>query len=590
MSTRQKNVKHAFILAVMAFFLLNSAAMAIDVAGNITENTVWTLQDSPYVVVDSVVVNTETTLTIEPGVTVKFYTNTFLRVDGELIARGTADNLITFTSNQATPVAGDWGHIEFTDSSVDAVYDDEGNYVDGCTLEYCVIEYAGGLEKGALSVEFSYSDTTARAFPLISNCVFNNNSFHYLEESVLSGVAYKNLVEAYESNNLTDPVFNEFIKVVAFVKQPTLSQLIPKELRQECLERAFILIGKKDDYTEICEHIATSYREIDCYAQVLTLRAITENNPEICDQILNEGERIKCRNRFSGIVSGQILNAQGFPVPGVTVRLKKISSSNYTRFVDSDESGNFSTCVLNHGDYIVEIISSEYKSDPQNISTIGGETIEGIDFIVEDIMSGMFTQEQLDQAVADAEAAKDVVIAEKDQSISNLNQTIVLMFTQEQMNQAVANAEAAKDVVIAEKDQSISDLNITIAAMFTQEQLTQAVADAVANAEAAKDVVIAEKDQTIFDLTATIAGMFTHEQLDQAVADAVADAETAKDVVIAEKDQTITDLTATVASMFTREQLDQAVARERQRWDVNGDGRIGLPEAIRALQVVSGIR
>jgi len=39
---------------------------------------------------------------------------------------------------------------------------------------------------------------------------------------------------------------------------------------------------------------------------------------------------------------------------------------------------------------------------------------------------------------------------------------------------------------------------------------------------------------------------------------------------------------------YSQEELDQAVATERAKWDANGDGRIGIEEAIRALQVVTG--
>ena len=35
--------------------------------------------------------------------------------------------------------------------------------------------------------------------------------------------------------------------------------------------------------------------------------------------------------------------------------------------------------------------------------------------------------------------------------------------------------------------------------------------------------------------------------------------------------------------------MEAAVAAERSRWDADGDGRIGLPEAIRALRVVGGL-
>jgi carboxypeptidase family protein len=44
------------------------------------------------------------------------------------------------------------------------------------------------------------------------------------------------------------------------------------------------------------------------------------------------------------------------------------------------------------------------------------------------------------------------------------------------------------------------------------------------------------------------------------------------------------------AGVYTQNELDQAVIDERRRWDINDDNRIGLGEAIHALQVVSGIR
>mgnify|MGYP005848606179 CR=1 FL=1 len=36
--------------------------------------------------------------------------------------------------------------------------------------------------------------------------------------------------------------------------------------------------------------------------------------------------------------------------------------------------------------------------------------------------------------------------------------------------------------------------------------------------------------------------------------------------------------------------LEEAIAEERSKWDAVGDGKIGLPEAIRALQITAGIR
>lgn len=120
-----------------------------------------------------------------------------------------------------------------------------------------------------------------------------------------------------------------------------------------------------------------------------------------------------------------------------------------------------------------------------------------------------------------------------------------------------------------------------------QPGITQAdIAQAVADAEAAKDAVIAAKNQEIATLNSTIASMFTQEQLDQALSDA----EGAKDAVIEQKDQQIAELNTTISSMYTQEQMDQAITRAISAFDVNNDGKIGLPEAINALQIGSGLR
>ena len=48
-------------------------------------------------------------------------------------------------------------------------------------------------------------------------------------------------------------------------------------------------------------------------------------------------------------------------------------------------------------------------------------------------------------------------------------------------------------------------------------------------------------------------------------------------------------VTEAIKDLFTQAQLDEAVMNEMAKWDKNGDGRMGLEEAIRCLQIVSGI-
>ncbi|MCK5737536.1 DUF1566 domain-containing protein [bacterium] len=49
------------------------------------------------------------------------------------------------------------------------------------------------------------------------------------------------------------------------------------------------------------------------------------------------------------------------------------------------------------------------------------------------------------------------------------------------------------------------------------------------------------------------------------------------------------DTILTLSYGCSQTELDAAILAERQKWDANGDGKIGLEEAIRALQVISGI-
>lgn len=87
-------------------------AYSTNVNGGIYGNTTWTLANSPYIVTDTVVVFPGVTLTIQPGVMVKFDDDVCLEIrQGYLIAQGTLANPITFTSNSGSPTIGIWGNI-----------------------------------------------------------------------------------------------------------------------------------------------------------------------------------------------------------------------------------------------------------------------------------------------------------------------------------------------------------------------------------------------------------------------------------------------------------------------------------------------
>ena len=72
----------------MSTFLANffPTVNATYVEGIITHNTVWMLIDSPFIVINNVTVLPGVTLTIEPGVEIRFGGNFSINIQGRLIA------------------------------------------------------------------------------------------------------------------------------------------------------------------------------------------------------------------------------------------------------------------------------------------------------------------------------------------------------------------------------------------------------------------------------------------------------------------------------------------------------------------------
>lgn len=159
------------IMTAFAFCCLFEVVNAqTNVSGPITANTIWSPVNGPYIVVGNTLVQEGVTLTIEPDVTVKFENGISLQVDGELIAIGDIDMPVVFTSASSSPVPGDWGFIAFSNTSTDAEFDAEGNYLSGSILEYCVIEYAGGstYNFGAVIID--------NALPYMFRCIIHDNN------------------------------------------------------------------------------------------------------------------------------------------------------------------------------------------------------------------------------------------------------------------------------------------------------------------------------------------------------------------------------------------------------------------------------
>ena len=98
---------------------------------------------SPYTITNSIYVDGNAVLTIQPGVTLKFTDSNGINVGynsaAKLVAVGTAQDPIVFTSAASTPGAGDWANIYFWD-----------NTMAGSQIAYAKLDYCGSSRDGCI--------------------------------------------------------------------------------------------------------------------------------------------------------------------------------------------------------------------------------------------------------------------------------------------------------------------------------------------------------------------------------------------------------------------------------------------------------
>jgi len=156
--------------------------------GTISTDTTWTYQGVPYIVTGSIKVysaTSEPTLTIEPGVEVRFEEGNYLEIGvpsykGILNAQGTSAKPIIFTSNKTPPGAGDWGGLKIYNhaSAKESI------------LEYVTVEYGSGI----------HIDNSS---PTIKNSTikYNKDNGIYISSDFISGDSSPTITDSVISDN-----------------------------------------------------------------------------------------------------------------------------------------------------------------------------------------------------------------------------------------------------------------------------------------------------------------------------------------------------------------------------------------------------
>ncbi|RPJ02890.1 MAG: hypothetical protein EHM39_00845, partial [Chloroflexi bacterium] len=127
----------------------------------INSNQTWT-NDKTYLLKTNVIVAAGKSLTIQPGTLIKIDASKWIRVDGELVADGSEQSPIIFTSGSITNTY--WSALRFTDTASPAVFDYTGSYISGSIIRH---------------VRLSYADAAVRigaAAPYIADSEFTHNN------------------------------------------------------------------------------------------------------------------------------------------------------------------------------------------------------------------------------------------------------------------------------------------------------------------------------------------------------------------------------------------------------------------------------
>ncbi|MFN8323267.1 MAG: PKD domain-containing protein [Chitinophagales bacterium] len=164
-----KTLIQKLLMAIAMVFTLTVNGANINVTGDITVNTSWT-NNNNYIIYGDIIVKSGVTLTIQEGTIIRGDKTTLSRlvvaIGGKLIAQGTPEQPIVFTSNQpaGSRARADWAGlaicgqapVNFKDGSGNSIqgrlecgtttdYDYGGNVVDDSSgvISYVRIEYAG---------------------------------------------------------------------------------------------------------------------------------------------------------------------------------------------------------------------------------------------------------------------------------------------------------------------------------------------------------------------------------------------------------------------------------------------------------------
>ena len=233
------------LLSFILFSLIINAQTNIS-GGNVFGK--WTKANSPYRINGNITIPKDSTLSIEPGVSVQFGPRKHLKVDGRILALGKAKSTdsIWFT-RQNTRDTNFWRGIKFINTS----NSNDTSIFKHCVFTHCKNPYdSSWLGKGGCISIFGYGKIkvayssfyknevgdgagifiTNKSFAKISGCTFKNNAsslYYYWDGTFFQPISGNRGSAIYVFNNsnvlIDSCMFNYNLRGVQYQPQPSIN-------------------------------------------------------------------------------------------------------------------------------------------------------------------------------------------------------------------------------------------------------------------------------------------------------------------------------------------------------------------------------
>ena len=165
-----------FLAALLCFSL---SSFATNVYGIINSNTTWTKANSPYIIIGDLLLDSNVTLTIEPGAEVRGKPNYNFYIYGKIIATGTVTDTIKFTQDHPVPSIP-YGLYGWEGLSLKNPHLTDTFVFDYCRFEYAHYAIFTANHSKVTNCIFANNGQAIRStnnYQYVSNCLFFNNAF-----------------------------------------------------------------------------------------------------------------------------------------------------------------------------------------------------------------------------------------------------------------------------------------------------------------------------------------------------------------------------------------------------------------------------